>query len=128
MKNGAFHFQRGAQFVGIGQIAIVRQCHMPFDMVYNDRLRVDAVVRSGCAVADVSDRHLPLAKRFEHFRCKNIVDKPGIFVRAEDAVVVDDNAAAFLTAVLKGEQPIIDCARQIGGIWRINAEYAAFFS
>ena len=45
----------------------------------------------------------------------------------ENAVVVDHDAAAFLSPVLEGVEPVVNDPSHIGGRRTDDAEYAAFF-
>ena len=68
-----------------------------------------------------------LGEFLKRFPIEHIGKKPQILVHGKYTVVIDDDAAALLSPMLKGKKPIVAKTCQILYGWRINAEYAAFF-
>ena len=128
MEYGACHFKLLAQLEGVDEVAVMRESHASLYMVDDDRLRVRSSSASGRAVANVTDRHRAHAELRHRLRGKNVVHKPDILIRSEYAVVVHDNAAAFLPAVLEREESVICGGCDIGYLRTDHAENAAFFS
>ena len=115
-KNRTFQLQFAPELLAVDNIAVVRQRHAALDMIHDDRLRVAAVIAACCAVAHMSDRHIPLAKLCQDLRGKHIVDQSGIFIGLKDAVIVDHNPTGLLPAMLQGEQSVIGSACYIRGL------------
>ena len=55
----------------------------------------------------MAHRHRTRRHAVEIFFGKNVADQPEVLMGIEQAVVVDDNAAAFLTPMLQGVKPVI---------------------
>ena len=92
-----------AQFRSVGQRAVMRHCHQPFDVVDDDRLRVLAGIDAGGAIANVGDCEIALTERAEVFGGEYVVDQPRVLMAAHDALLIDCDARAFLTAMLQRE-------------------------
>ena len=103
------------------------ESHAALDVVNDQRLGVGAVVAAGGAVAAVADSHTALAEGVHDRGGENLVDKADVLIRGENAVVVDNYAAAFLTAVLKGKKAVIGGGGHVAGLVGENSEYSAFF-
>ena len=127
-KDRALQFQFAPELFAVDDIAVMRQGHSALDMVDHDRLRVAAVIASGRAVTHMSDRHIALAEAFQDLRRKHVVDQSGVFIRLKQSVIIDNDAARFLPAVLQRKQSVISGARHIGSFRGKYAEHTAFFS
>ena len=128
VENRTFQFQLVTKLVGIDQVSVVCQCNSSLDMIDHNGLCVVAVIGTGGAVADMPDGNLTASETVENIRSKNVVDKTDVLVGGKGALVIDDNAAGFLPAVLKCEQSVIGGACKVGSFRGINSEYTAFFS
>ena len=106
----------------------MRQRHSAFYVVHHDGLCVRSVVAARGAVTHVPHGDVSFAESCKIFGREHVVHQPDVFIRRKNAVVVDDDAAGFLPAMLKREQAVIGGARHVAGGGGINAEYAAFFS
>ena len=60
------------------------------------------------------DGHVPLRQAGERVGRKDLADESDVLVGAENAVVVDDDAAAFLPAVLQGVQTVVRRMPDVG--------------
>ena len=127
MENSAVHFQRGSQLRCIGEIAIMRQCHMSFLMIDFNRLAIIAVCTAGCAVPGMADRHGSLWEGVKDTAAENITDQTGVFMGSEHPIVVDHDPTAFLSAMLQGIKPEVYHAGNVLRLFCHNAEYTAFF-
>ena len=105
----------------------MRESHAALHMVDDDRLGVVAVIASGRAVAHMADSDAAGAECVEPLRREYIVDEAHILIRGEQSVIVDDDAAGLLPAVLQRKQSVVRHARHIVIIGAENAKYAAFF-
>ena len=61
-----------------------------------------------CAVTDVTESHVAHAEACESFRCEYIVHETVVSECVENTVVINYDAAAFLTSVLKCEKTVIN--------------------
>ena len=95
-------------------------------MLHDDRLAVGAVVRFGAAVTGVAYRHLTHRQLFNHFRRENLADQADIAVFVEQAVIVDNDAAALLTAMLQRIEAVVGNLRRFHALGAVDAENAAF--
>ena len=102
--------------------------HFTLDVVNNNGLSVAAVVGACCAVADMADRNAALAEPFNNFRRENVVNKACILIRRKNAVIVHNNSAGLLAAVLQGKKSVVNSVCNAVRFGRIHAENAAFFS
>ena len=90
-------------------------------------LTVGKVGAAGGAVAGVGNRQLPRGKPLHHVAGKHLAHQAQPFMAGEHAVVVDDDSAALLPAVLQGVQAVIGQTRHILLALAVDAEHAAFF-
>lgn len=100
MENSAAHFKVGSQLISVGKVAVVGDCKPAFKMVDLNRLAVCTVGAAGSAVAHVSYRHVPLGQGRKDVLGENVSHQSQILVGVEKSILTDNNAAAFLTAVL----------------------------
>ncbi len=89
------------------------QCHSAFNVVYDYRLSVAAVIGTRCAVTDMTDCDISFTEGIYDFTGKDIVYKPYVFISAENAVIVNDNSARLLSTVLKCVKSVVDSAGDI---------------
>jgi hypothetical protein len=75
----------------------------------------------------VTDRDIAVPDFMKLFTGENVMHKPLVLVVRKHALVIHDNSAGFLTAVLKRIQAKVSLHRNIGGYIGINAENAALF-
>ena len=68
-----------------------------------------------------------LAERFELLGREDLAHKASVAQRAEQAVVVDDDTRALLSAVLEGVERVVGIGRDVRLLRRKDAEHAAFF-
>ena len=59
LENGTFAFQFVAQQIGVNQIAVVRDCHLPAHAIDHERLRILQRARSGGGITGMPDRARP---------------------------------------------------------------------
>jgi hypothetical protein len=100
---------------------------MPFLVIHFNRLAIIAVCAAGGAIPGMPDSHGSLWERMKDITAEYFPDEANIFMGGEHPIIVDHDAAAFLTPVLKGIKPEVD---QTGNVLRLfchNAEYATFF-
>ena len=127
VENRAVFLQLFAKLRRIGQISVVCQCHRAFLMVNQQRLGIGTAVHPRCTVAAVTDRHRSLVDFAQRVAREHLRHQSVVLVRLHHAIIVDDNAAALLTAVLQGIQRMIRLRDDalVGGIRAVNAEHAA---
>ena len=82
------------------QVSVVRKRHAALYVVNNKRLRVAAGIRAGRSIAYMTNGYLSHAKLAQCFVCKNVIHKTNVMMAGNYAIVVNGNAAAFLSAVL----------------------------
>ena len=116
-----------AQRGRVGKIAVVSDGHAALLVVHLDGLAVAPVVSAGGAIARVGDRHRTAGKVLESLPREHLADKTDILVGAEHTVVVDNDAAALLSAMLQRVKPVVTGRRHIGHLRRDHAEYTALF-
>ena len=73
------------------------------------------------------DSHCPFGEPPQNLPGKNIVHCAQVPVGRKNAVVIDDNAAAFLPPVLEGVESVIRKSRKVGTLGAVHTEHAAFF-
>ena len=100
---------------------------MTLDVVDHDGLCVENAVAAGGSVADVTDRHVAVAERLQPAAGEHGVHKTHVLMEREQSVVADDDARAFLPAVLERVQPVIGVRADRAGFGGIDSEYPAFF-
>ena len=127
VKDGALQFQFLPQFRRIHQISVVCDRHRALVVIDDDGLSVSPSGRPGRAVAHMAERHVALPQPLERIRREYVVYDPRILMRRENPVVVDDDPAGLLPAVLQGEKPVIGDVGDILRLGAVNAENAAFF-
>ena len=125
VEDRAFVLQLATQRHAVGEVSVVPQRHVAVVEPEDERLDVVGGARSGGGITHVADRLVAgepsdLALVAEHLGQQSEAAVPD-----EMAVVVGDDAGAFLTAVLQCVESEI---RQAGGV-RVTpyAEDAAFF-
>jgi hypothetical protein len=84
----------------IDKLSVKGNRHSSLTMIDHNRFGVDSILRVRRAITHVPQRQLSHTKRFQNRRRENFVDDARIFIRVENAVVVDDNAARRLTTML----------------------------
>ena len=126
MEDRALQLELTAELRRVRQVAVVRHRHCALDVSDLYRLTVRPRAAAGRAVPDMPDSYRALAERRQCLMIEHLVDKPDILMRREHAVLVDDDAAALLPAVLEGVETVIDGRRYILIASGVNAEYAAF--
>ena len=92
---------------GVENRAVQFELIPQFIVVDFDGLAVGPNLFPGCRVTDMAHRHRTRRHAVEIFFGKNVADQPEVLVGIEQAVVVDDNAAALLTPMLQGVKPVI---------------------
>ena len=125
MKNRAAHFQSAAQLEGIAQIAVMGQGQLALHMVHHNGLAVCPVGGTGGSVTHMAHGHGPARELLHHITGEHIPHLPQIPVGGENAVLIDDDAAALLAPVLQSIQPIVGQIRQVLRLWRPGTEDAA---
>ena len=68
-----------------------------------------------------------LAERLELLGREDLAHKASVAQRAKQAVVVDDDTRALLSAVLEGVERVVGIGRDVRFLRRKDAEHAAFF-
>ena len=76
------------------------ESHSSFIMIYQNRLGIKTCICSGRAVTHMTYRHIALSKSVKSLGSEHIVHKTGVLVGVENAVIVHNDAAAFLSSVL----------------------------
>ena len=89
-----------AKLISIYKVAVVSKRHSSFIVIYEDRLSIKAGIGSGRAVTHMTYRHIALSQSVKAFGSEHIVHKTGVLVGIENAVIVHNDAAAFLSSVL----------------------------
>ena len=127
MEQCSAQLQPGAQFQSIAEISVVGQGHFALHVIDDNGLGIGTVGAAGGSVAYMTNGNCPLGILSQGFPVKDIGKKPQVPVDGKYAVIVHDNAAAFLPPVLQSKQPIV--AKICQGLYgrRENAKYAAFF-
>ena len=126
VKDRAGQLQCRAQSSGVGKIAVVRERHPALLVVDLDRLTVCAVRAARRAVARVRNCHRRFRKRSERLFRKHFGHQSDVLMRYKHTIVVYDNAAAFLPAMLQGIQTVVAQMRTVCRAVGKHAEYAAF--
>lgn len=101
LKNGVVGDEVRAQFVRIGQIAVMRQRHLAALARKDDGLRVDQQTRPRRGIADVPDGDVALRKLLQIVSGKDVGNQSHALVIFDFVCVSHRDAAAFLPAVLK---------------------------
>ena len=127
VEDGAGEFELVAQQVGVAQVAVVRERHLPLLVIDGERLAVASACRACRAVAYMTDGNLALGEAGKNLAGKDIVDESEILVRGKDAVIVHGDAAALLPAVLQRVKGVVGHRRDVRRLGRKYAEYTAFF-
>src|SRR5205807_7870230 len=125
LKNRAFAFELISQNIGVNQIAIVRDRHLPAHAVDHEWLRILDRARAGCRITGVPD--CAAAFQLLQFRLtKNLRDQAHVFVNQERCAgsVARNNSSAFLTAMLEREESVVSQDRGVG--MSEHAEKSAF--
>ena len=128
MEDRPLKLQLVSEFARIHEVSVMRKRHISFDVIDNDGLRIVSAVRTCRTVAYMTDGNHALAEAVEYLRGEHVVHQSRIFIASKNPVVVYDNTAGFLTAVLERKQPVIRGVRDIGFFVRIYPENTAFFS
>ena len=81
MEDRAFELELRAKLVGVDEVPVVSESHLALYVVDDDRLRVAAVGGTGRAVADVTERHIPLSELCELVGSEHVVDDTGVLIR-----------------------------------------------
>ena len=76
------------------------ESHSSFIMIYQNRLGIKTGICSGRAVTHMTYRHIAMSQSVKAFGSEHIVHKTRVLIRVENAVIVHDDAAAFLSSVL----------------------------
>ena len=100
LKNGAFRLQLLAQFVGVGEIAVVSQSHAALMVIDQNGLNIALVVAAGGAVPHMAYGNVALSQRRETLRREHVAHQSYVPIGGEHPVVVHHNAAALLSPVL----------------------------
>ena len=127
VEDGAIQLQLPAQLKGVDQVAVVGQGHMALDVVDDDGLGVQRAAEAGGAVAHMANGHGAGAQLLENAGREYRADEALLLVEAENAVVVDHDAAALLAAVLEGIKAVVDVHGDGARLSLPDAEHAAFF-
>ncbi len=114
------------QLVGIHEVAVVRERHGALEMVDDERLRIRALAAARGAVADVAERKLASAERVKLLGGEHVTHQARVTVVRKHPVVVHNDAAGLLAAMLQRVQPVIAVARNISGVRADDAEDTAF--
>ncbi len=130
MEDGTFIFQLAAQLDGVGQVAVVAQCHGAAAMAHDHGLCVGPHAAACRGVAHVTGSHVRIGvcQTCQHRRGEHLVHKAEVAVAVDHAIIVHGDAAALLTTVLQGIQSRVGRSGHILGTGTVvNAENAAFF-
>ena len=127
LENGAAKLQLLPQLLGIYQVAVVRDRHAPLAMVYHNGLRVAALAPARGAIAHMAYRNVAMPEPRKCIRVEHLVDKSVVLMIAEQPVIVYNDAAALLPAMLQRIKCIISKGSYICPLLRIYAEHAALF-
>ncbi len=127
LKNAPLPCEKLVKLMGVGQVPVVRDGEGALHIAHHQRLRVFPHARAGSRVPHVPHGHLPF-QPVQRLVAEHFGHKAHALGVGNHAAVVHGDAAAFLPAVLKGQQPVV---RRIGGVGRavgVNPEHAAFFA
>jgi hypothetical protein len=95
----------------------VGESHTAFTVIYFNRLAVVAAVSARGAVSYMPHRYSARRQTGKHIGSEYFSDKTRILVRGKQSVVIDNNTAAFLTAVLKRVKSVAGKRRYIACLW-----------
>ena len=126
MEDGALFLQLLAQLHGVGQIAVMGQGHTTLMVVDDQGLYIALVVRPGGGITHMAHSDVAAAQALQPLWREHVVHQSHIPVGAENTVVIDHHAGAFLPPVLQGEQTVVYQVGQLGRFLRVDAENAAF--
>ena len=102
MEDGAGELQLFPELGGVGEVAVVAQCHGALHMVDDHGLGVGAALPSGGGVTHVAHGHAAVAQVLQNFRGEYLADQSHVLVAGDDATVIDGDTGALLAPVLKG--------------------------
>ena len=126
MEDSAFQLVLPSKLECVYEISVVRDGECALYVADGHGLTVRGIYVTCCGVAYVTDCYPALTELRKNAFVKHFVHKSKSLVSLEHAAVVDNDAAAFLTSVLKRIQSEISGVRHVGRRIAINAEYAAF--
>ena len=126
VKNGALQLIFLPKFCRIDQVAVVGNGHRTFYMSHNQRLRIGTVIAAGGAVAHMTDGNVPKPQLFHMGLVEYLRHQPKILMIGKHTLVIDYNAAAFLSPVLQRIQRHIGLGCHIPSLLTENTEYTAF--
>src|SRR5207302_10291904 len=114
LENGTFAFQFVAQQIGVNQIAVVRDCHLPAHAIDHEGLRILQRARSGGGITGMPDRARPF-QFLQLFLSENLGNQPHALMLEEGLTraVARDDARTLLSTMLQREQPVISQNRRI---------------
>ena len=127
MEDSTGKLKRTPKGQSVAQVAIVGNRQLALQMIYLNGLAVAHSHAAGGTIADMTDGDLPIRKILHFLMGKDFIDKADSMVGGEHAVVIDNDAAAFLTTVLQGIETVIGQGSHIGRLWTVYAKNAAFF-
>src|SRR5262249_23502880 len=122
LKDGAIRFKAGAQFAGVGDVAVVGDGDgaLVADDVEGLGVQQDSVAGGGVARVADGNGTRQLVKRG---RRKNLIDLAHALLADDLAVVGGRDAGRFLAAVLQRVQPEVGALRSLR--MAVDGEYAA---
>ena len=125
MKDGSLLLQGAPQFVGIGQVPVVRQSHAALIMVDQQRLDVPDVVCPGRCIAHMSDHDVAGSKGLQPLSAEHFADQAHVAASAEHTVTVQHDPGALLSSMLERMKTAVSQRGQISVPRRIDTENAA---
>ena len=127
MENSAGKLKRTPKGQSVAQVAIVGNRKLALQMINLNGLAVAHSHAAGGTIADVTDGDLTFGKILHFLMGEDFINETDAVVGSEHAVVIDNDAAAFLAPVLQGIETVIGQGSYIGRLWTINAKNAALF-
>ena len=89
-------------------------------------LNVPQVLAAGSGITDMAQSHVALSQRLQPIGSEHIRYQAVALMMGEHPVVIDGDAAGFLSPVLKGIEGKVDRLRRLAGPVFKDPEYAAF--
>jgi hypothetical protein len=96
-------------------------------MIHFNGLAVAPVCRAGRSVSGVRHGNAASWQPGESIPGEDLAHKSKVFVRVEETILIDDDAAALLASVLQGIQSVITHHRYISRLLCHHSENTAFF-
>ena len=125
LEYSAVVFERAAQSVGVRYKSVFRKAYRTLAVTRGYRLNVFAQILAEI-IADVSQPYLTF-ERFYRARVKYFVDVSVIFDARQLVIIVGNDTAADMSAVLKRKQRVTKLPAHVSAAEIEHTDHAAFF-